>query len=608
QETGGRNGNLIVQIKDRPCLDLSPGTYNLLGRVSHWYIQNMSTKMGNWNATKGVMYSPENFEVVGGQENAVNVEFTEEPCSRPSAKTGTLVLTVNTNGNGMTSYDINIGSQRSTGSGKWKDAQQITIPGLPTGEQSLTAKSCMGDFGGSSYTKGTVGIRPSSVNIPANGKAYADIDCNQGGGSSQCIPTTATIRLQPQGSTAQSGWHLSGSLTLDKAQPIDISVGITATMTDSSGDHTCTQVFNIPKGSTSKVETFPKTCDTTSSPKSVSGKLSHVTPNGCVTSVKVTTSDIPSTKKCTITASYGSDVDFVSIGNIDTNDWRDGTSRTFDCGTRVAVAGYAGTCYDFFGRAGNKLGKSDATTYQLTLDQDTQVTVKACTGSGQKWTLTLKGEVDGLSNSGGSNCSSSSAHVNVYGAGDYDDGTTAIMTTDWNTNCVLQGNAKKSFDGWYNGGTRVSTNKKYSITMKKNETYTAKWVVGKQSSDPTICNVNLSSSSTGNGEQYTFTVACTNAPFNYGFELSGNWHGSTQNGNPNYQQQYHGSGMRVSFLYQGTLNGQGVFLEDFYCRLNLGSTQVKCNYSGTMTVDGANVTVKTTNSGVSDAGERNKIW
>ena len=66
--------------------------------------------------------------------------------------------------------------------------------------------------------------------------------------------------------------------------------------------------------------------------------------------------------------------------------------------------------------------------------------------------------------------------------------------------------------------------------------------------------------------------------------------------------------MRVNFLYQGTLNGQGVFLEDFYCRLNLGSTQVKCNYSGTMTVDGANVTVKTTNSGVSDAGERNKIW
>lgn len=169
----------------------------------------MSNKTGNWNATKGVMYSPDSFEVVGGQENAVNVEFTEEPCSSPSAQTGTLVLTVNTNGNGMTRYDINIGSQRSTGSGKWKDAQQIKISGLPAGEQSLSAKSCMGDFGGPSYSKGTVGIRPSSVNIPANGTAYADIDCNQGGGSA--AKTQVTVVWEAKGCSAAKGGVILGA-------------------------------------------------------------------------------------------------------------------------------------------------------------------------------------------------------------------------------------------------------------------------------------------------------------------------------------------------------------------------------------------------------------
>ena len=76
----------------------------------------------------------------------------------------------------------------------------------------------MGDFGGPSYSKGTVGIRPSSVNIPANGTAYADIDCNQGGGSTQCVSvtnnTTVSLDKSPTASNAITIWP---SVYLSKA-------------------------------------------------------------------------------------------------------------------------------------------------------------------------------------------------------------------------------------------------------------------------------------------------------------------------------------------------------------------------------------------------------
>ena len=67
----------------------------------------------------------------------------------------------------------------------------------------------MGDFGGPSYSKGTVGIRPSSVNIPANGTAYADIDCNQGGGSA--AKTQVTVVWEAKGCSAAKGGVILGA-------------------------------------------------------------------------------------------------------------------------------------------------------------------------------------------------------------------------------------------------------------------------------------------------------------------------------------------------------------------------------------------------------------
>ena len=48
-------------------------------------------------------------------------------------------------------------------------------------------------------------------------------------------------------------------------------------------------------------------------------------------------------------------------------------------------------------------------------------------------------------------------------------------------------------------------------------------------------------------------------------------------------------------------------LEDFYCRLKIGSSVFYCNHSGTETIDGVTVEIK--NSGnASDIGDRSNIW
>ena len=100
-----------------------------------------------------------------------------------TSQTGCLDVYVSTNGNGMTSYDMAVSAVVKKGSGKWKDAQKFTLTGIPVGSQELYASSCMGDFGGPSYTKGVASISPSSVVIPGGSTcARAEFSCNQGGG------------------------------------------------------------------------------------------------------------------------------------------------------------------------------------------------------------------------------------------------------------------------------------------------------------------------------------------------------------------------------------------------------------------------------------------
>ena len=77
------------------------------------------------------------------------------------------------------------------------------------------------------------------------------------------------------------------------------------------------------------------------------------------------------------------------------------------------------------------------------------------------------------------------------------------------------------------------------------------------------------------------------------------------------------SGTSLRFLYEKsacTLNqttggGTGhIFLEDFYCRIIIGSQEFKCNYSGTTTIDGVTVNVKNNTNDVYDNGDRSNMW
>ena len=153
------------------------------------------------------------------------------------------------------------------------------------------------------------------------------------------------------------------------------------------------------------------------------------------------------------------------------------TWKNLECRTSYTITTVEGKDDD-----GNKvtLSASPNSFSQLEKTQTVTVTFTGPSVTKKKYKLTLSGAADGLSNAGGTTCSNSSDHVIVYGAGEYDEGTSAEMTTEWNPNCVLQDtNAKKTFDGWYNNsGTRVSTNRKYTVTMDSDKSFKAKWVVG----------------------------------------------------------------------------------------------------------------------------------
>ena len=289
QTTGGQDGNLLVSLKDRPCLDLPAGAYNLQGGVSHWYVKDTKSKKGNWwaqggspieNVAPALLTSPDAFEVVAGKENVVEVNFSEEPCGIQNTKKGNLVLTVNTNGNGMTYYDISVGSERKTGTGKWGDGRQITLSGIPAGMQALGANSCMGDFGGPEYTKGIVGISPSMVTIPENGTAYASLDCNQGGTQK----TQVTVVWEAKGCSAAKGGVIlgankysikfgeeaSGSVTQEVAPGNYLVVANIGVRENSGnqlgewkvpGDHSVSPTYlTVKKGQTSTV-TIKTSCD-----------------------------------------------------------------------------------------------------------------------------------------------------------------------------------------------------------------------------------------------------------------------------------------------------------------------------------------------------------
>ena len=94
-----------------------------------------------------------------------------------------------------------------------------------------------------------------------------------------------------------------------------------------------------------------------------------------------------------------------------------------------------------------------------------------------KYTLTLSSGVDGLSNTSGHSCNEDEM-VKLYGAGEYNEGDTAIASTEWNNACVIHGNNKPQFTGWYQGNSLVSTNKKYSVKMNSDKSLKAKWGFG----------------------------------------------------------------------------------------------------------------------------------
>ena len=157
--------------------------------------------------------------------------------------------------------------------------------------------------------------------------------------------------------------------------------------------------------------------------------------------------------------------------------------RTAPSSTVAAVRGSGGICYQQL---------TPCTVYAI---KPSSVKEKICqpvqettsmaplpqgcsTSPANKYTLTLKSEVDGLSNTAGYSCSRDEM-VNLYGAGQYDEGEYAVATTEWNSSCVIQGSNKPKFDGWYNGSSKVGSNKKYSIKMVKDTTLTAKWTASK---------------------------------------------------------------------------------------------------------------------------------
>ena len=126
------------------------------------------------------------------------------------------------------------------------------------------------------------------------------------------------------------------------------------------------------------------------------------------------------------------------------------------------------------------------------------------------------------------------------------------------------------------------------------------------------------------GEYYTFVATWDQGAVEpVKFDLSGNYIGALSgdtSGNGGAASTCEGatkrfsqSGSIIRFLYNkiractynqtspgGPYNFQ---LEDFKCRLIIGSESFKCNYSGTTTIDGVSVTVK--NSGNAyDIGDR----
>ena len=125
------------------------------------------------------------------------------------------------------------------------------------------------------------------------------------------------------------------------------------------------------------------------------------------------------------------------------------------------------------------------------------------------------------------------------------------------------------------------------------------------------------------GQYYNFTVTTDNGLVSpVTFEVSGNYYNapSAEGGSSascGTSQKLNTSGSNLRFLYQKrsacTINQTypgGPFdfnLEDFYCRLKIGSSVFYCNHSGTETIDGVTVEIK--NSGnASDIGDRSNIW
>ena len=160
---------------------------------------------------------------------------------------------------------------------------------------------------------------------------------------------------------------------------------------------------------------------------------------------------------------------------------------------------------------------------------------------------------------------------------------------------------------------------------------TVKFELG-QETKPSTMNITV----TRNGDRVS-----PNGNFGYFYDFSINWdtealepvkfvvsgnHYRTNTESPSAAGCEHGvsvgildqSGTSLRFLYEKnnacTLNqttggGPGhIFLQDFYCRIIIGSQEFKCNYSGTTTIDGVTVNVKNNTNDVYDNGDRNDMW